>query len=57
MYYWKGGRLTNGKISISATTAYNLIHRDPEIAKACKGVLIPWGTWEHKKRIIGHTGD
>lgn len=39
---WIGGRLCRGKISLSVTKAYEAIPGNPEIARACKGVLISY---------------
>ena len=39
---WDGGRLCRGKVSLTITEAYDAIPKNPDIAKACNGVLNPY---------------
>ncbi len=46
---WIGGRLCRSGVSLSVSEAYEAIPKNPEIAAACKGILIPCDTWVAKK--------
>ncbi len=39
---WIGGRLCRGNVSLSVTEAYEAQPGNPEIARACKDVLMPY---------------
>ena len=47
-WHWKAGRLINGHKSLSITQAYNQQRCNPDIHKACEGILEPYSSKQNR---------
>ena len=49
IWKWKGGRLCRGKVSLTVPQAFEAIPNNPDIKRACHGILVTPSNWASKQ--------